>query len=52
MIGYDETKRKTNIGNHGFDFIGSETVFAGFTITREDGRDACGELRDKATSVP
>ena len=45
MITYDEPKRKANISNHGFDFIGSESVFAGFTITREDGRDACGELR-------
>ena len=45
VITYDETKRKGNIANHGFDFIGSESVFAGFTITREDGRDAYGELR-------
>ena len=45
MITYDEPKRKANISIHGFDFIGSESVFAGFTITREDGRDAYGELR-------
>ena len=43
VITCDETKRKANIGNHGFDFIGSESVFAGFTVTREDGRDAYGE---------
>ena len=45
VITYDETKRKVNIGNHGFDFIGSESVIAGFTITRVDERDAYGELR-------
>ena len=45
MISYDETKRKANIDNHGFDFIGCDSVFAGFTITREDVRDAYGELR-------
>ena len=39
MITCDETKRVVNIG------IGSESVFAGFTITREDGRDTYGELR-------
>lgn len=45
MVTYDETKRQANIQNHGFDFIGCEVVFAGFTITREDARDAYGELR-------
>ena len=29
MITYDEPKRKANISIHGFDFIGSESVFAG-----------------------
>lgn len=45
MATYDEAKRQANIKNHGFDFLGCEVVFAGFTITREDGRDAYGELR-------
>lgn len=45
MVTYDEAKRQANIKNHGFDFLGCEVVFAGFTITREDGRDAYGELR-------
>ena len=45
MITYDEIKREINISNHGFDFVGSEIVFHGFTITREDVRDAYGELR-------
>jgi len=45
MLTYDEAKRETNIRTHGFDFVGSDAVFAGFTITREDGRDAYGEMR-------
>jgi uncharacterized DUF497 family protein len=45
MITYDETKRKLNLLNHKLDFIGAEVIFEGFTITREDGRDAYGELR-------
>jgi uncharacterized protein len=45
MITYDEVKRLANIQFHGVDFVGCEAVFAGFTITREDGRDAYGELR-------
>ena len=51
MITYDEPKRKANISIHGFDFIGSESVFAGFTITREDGRDAYGELRSQTLGL-
>ena len=45
MITYDETKRAANLRKHGFDFVGAEAVFAGFTLTREDGRDAYGEVR-------
>jgi hypothetical protein len=45
IVTYDEVKRQANIKNHGFDFLGSEAVFEGFTITREDARDAYGELR-------
>ena len=45
MVTYDEVKCQANIKKHGFDFLGSETVFGGFTITREDARDAYGELR-------
>ena len=45
MVTYDEAKRQANIKNHDFDFLGSEAVFEGFTITREDVRDAYGELR-------
>jgi uncharacterized DUF497 family protein len=45
MISYDEVKRQANIKKHGFDFLGCEAVFKGFTVTREDVRDAYGELR-------
>jgi len=45
MITYDEGKRAINLRRHGLDFVGSEAVFAGFTITREDGRGAYGEPR-------
>jgi hypothetical protein len=45
MITFDEAKRKANMAKHGFDFIGCGAVFEGFTITREDARDAYGELR-------
>jgi uncharacterized DUF497 family protein len=45
MITYDESKRLLNLKNHYLDFVGCEGVFWGFTLTREDGRDAYGELR-------
>jgi uncharacterized DUF497 family protein len=45
MVTYDEVKRQANLKKHGYDFIGIEAVFEGFTITREDARDAYGELR-------
>jgi len=45
MITYDESKRQINIRRHGFDFVGAGVVFEGFTITREDSRDAYGEMR-------
>ena len=45
MVTYDEVKREANIKNHGFDFVGSEAVFTGFTITRKDEREVYGELR-------
>lgn len=45
MITFDEPKRRSNLKKHGFDFVGCEAVFRGFTITREDRREAYGELR-------
>jgi uncharacterized DUF497 family protein len=45
VITYDEAKRQANIRKHGFDFVDCGVVFEGFTITREDKRDAYGERR-------
>lgn len=45
MITYDENKLLLNLNKHGFDFVGAEAIFTGFTICREDGRDAYGEMR-------
>jgi uncharacterized DUF497 family protein len=45
MVSFDEAKRQANLLKHGFDFVGSEVVFSGFTITREDAFDSYGELR-------
>ena len=45
MVTWDDKKRRDNITKHGFDFVGSEVVFQGFTITREDCRDEYGEQR-------
>jgi uncharacterized DUF497 family protein len=44
-ITYDENKRQLNIAAHGFDFVGCEAIFEGFTITREDRRTDYGEIR-------
>jgi uncharacterized DUF497 family protein len=45
MVTWDESKRKRNIQDHGFDFAGSESVFDGPVITQEDDRLAYGEQR-------
>lgn len=51
MITYDEAKRQANIIKHGIDFVGCESVFMGFTLTREDSRDAYGEIRLQTIGV-
>jgi hypothetical protein len=33
---WNETKRRKNIKDHGFDFVGCEAIWDNFTITRED----------------
>jgi uncharacterized DUF497 family protein len=33
-----EAKREENLKKHGIDFIGMESLFAGHTVTFEDGR--------------
>lgn len=42
---WDEKKRKTNILNHGFDFIDAKEIFEGVTLTFEDSRFDYGEER-------
>lgn len=42
-------KRTANLKKHGFDFTDAERVFAGPTITVEDGRDYAGEQRFNTT---
>ena len=42
---WDETKRRANLGKHGFDFVDASTVFEGPTFTFEDDRLAYGEQR-------
>ena len=44
-----ESKRKTNLKKHGFDFSKSEQVFNGPTITVEDSRDYYGEQHFNTT---
>ena len=45
MLTWDETKRKLNIKNHGFDFVGCDAIWDHFTVTREDKREDYGEVR-------
>ena len=45
MVTWDESKRRRNIKDHGFDFLGCERVFDDPVITREDDRLAYGEQR-------
>ena len=45
MVTWDETKRLSNIQEHGLDFIGCEVVFDGPITTREDDRLYYGEQR-------
>ena len=46
---WQESKRKTNLKKHGFDFSDAEHVFSGPTITIEDARDYEGEQRFNTT---
>lgn len=45
MFTWDEAKRKDNLAKHGIDFADAEDIFAGYTVTAEDVREAYGELR-------
>ena len=42
---WDEAKRKSNLHNHGIDFVGIEKVFEGETVTILDDRFDYGEVR-------
>ncbi len=42
---WDEIKRLSNIEKHKIDFIGSEQIFDGYTVTIEDDRQNYGEQR-------
>jgi len=42
---WNETKRLTNLKKHNIDFIGSEEIFDGYTISFEDDREYYGEQR-------
>ncbi|MHC5720116.1 MAG: BrnT family toxin, partial [Nostoc sp.] len=42
---WDENKRQSNLGKHGFDFVDASQVFEGATFTFEDERYAYGEQR-------
>ena len=44
-ISFDPTKRDQTIENRGLDFADAGKVFIGKTITVEDNRRDCGEIR-------
>jgi uncharacterized DUF497 family protein len=45
MFTWDEVKRQENLDRHGIDFADAEKIFAGYTLTAEDTREAYGEPR-------
>ena len=45
QFAWDENKRQSNLGKHGFDFVDAFQVFEGATLTFEDERYAYGEQR-------
>jgi len=45
MPTWDEAKRRSNIKDHGFDFIGCEAIFDSPTVSWDDDRVAYGEQR-------
>jgi len=42
---WDKDKCQENLGKHGIDFADAEKIFAGYTVTAEDTREAYGEQR-------
>jgi hypothetical protein len=45
MLTWDETKREKNLTKHGIDLADCGAVFDQYMITREDTREAYGEMR-------
>jgi uncharacterized protein len=45
VVTYDKTKRQANIVKHGVDLATLSGFFDGDLLTREDAREAYGELR-------
>ena len=45
MFAWDENKRQENLRKHGVDFADVEFIFADYTVTTEDDREAYGEQR-------
>ena len=45
MFTWHEKKRQENLKKHGIDFVDAEKIFAGYTVTAEDRREAYGEQR-------
>jgi uncharacterized protein len=45
MLTWDEAKRQENLDKHGIDFVDAQVIFAGYTVTAEDTRQAYGEQR-------
>jgi uncharacterized protein len=45
MFTWDELKRQENLEKHGIDFADAEDIFASYTVTAEDTREAYGEPR-------
>ena len=51
MLTWDETKRRSNLKDHGIDFADLEEFFDGDLLTREDARDAYFERRFQSIGV-
>ena len=45
MFTWAEPKHQENHEKHGIDFADAEDIFAGYTVTAEDAREAYGEPR-------
>ena len=48
---WQESKRRTNLKKHGFDFAQAEAVFDGPTLSVEDASNYAGEQRFNSTGL-